>query len=103
VKLLANRVRHRLRVALTTSPSPEFDDVLRLIDAAHGRAVAAVNKELIDLYWKIGERISRKIAAEGWASCNLMLSVSVSISVSAGAQNRLFRTLDEMSQFPARM
>ena len=52
--------------ALTAPPPADFDDVLRLIDAARGRAVAAVNKELIDLYWNIGEHISRKIAAEGW-------------------------------------
>jgi predicted nuclease of restriction endonuclease-like (RecB) superfamily len=51
---------------LTTASPADFDDVLRLIDAARGRAVAAVNKELIDLYWNIGEYISRKIAAEGW-------------------------------------
>jgi predicted nuclease of restriction endonuclease-like (RecB) superfamily len=52
--------------ALTAPSSAEFDDVLRLIDAARGRAVAAVNKELIDLYWDIGEHISRKITAAGW-------------------------------------
>ncbi len=34
--------------------------------AARARALAAVNKELIDLYWNIGEHISRKIAADGW-------------------------------------
>ncbi len=44
----------------------DFEDVLRLIDAARGRAVAAVNRELIDLYWNVGEHISRKIAADGW-------------------------------------
>ena len=52
--------------ALTAPPTTEFDDVLRLIDAARGRAVTAVNKELIDLYWNIGEHISRKIAAGAW-------------------------------------
>jgi predicted nuclease of restriction endonuclease-like (RecB) superfamily len=52
--------------ALTAPSAADFDDVLRLIDAARSRAVAAVNQELIDLYWKIGEHISRKIAAEGW-------------------------------------
>src|SRR4051812_39472021 len=52
--------------ALAAPPPAEFDDVLRLIDAARGRSVAAVNKELIDLYWSIGEHISRKIAADGW-------------------------------------
>jgi len=40
--------------------------VLTLIDAARTRAIAAVNTTLIDLYWKIGEYISRKIADEGW-------------------------------------
>lgn len=51
---------------LTAPSSADFDEVLRLIDAARGRAVAAVNKELIDLYWSIGEYISRKITADGW-------------------------------------
>lgn len=51
----------------TTVPSPtDFDVVLGLIDAARTRAVAAVNTELIDLYWRIGEHISRRIAADRW-------------------------------------
>jgi DUF1016 N-terminal domain len=55
------------RTTALPAPSPaDFDDVLRLIDAARGRAVAAVNKELIELYWNIGEHISRKIAAGSW-------------------------------------
>lgn len=37
-----------------------------MIEAARTRAVAAVNTALIDLYWSIGEYISRKIAADGW-------------------------------------
>ncbi len=41
--------------ALAPSPSADFEDVLRLIEAARGRAVAAVNTELIDLYWSISE------------------------------------------------
>jgi len=44
----------------------DFDEILRLIEAARGRAVAAVNTVLIDLYWQIGEHISRRIAADGW-------------------------------------
>ena len=55
------------RPAALRGPSPaDFNEVLRLIDAARGRAVATVNKELIDLYWTIGEHISRKISADGW-------------------------------------
>jgi predicted nuclease of restriction endonuclease-like (RecB) superfamily len=52
--------------ALAPGATADFDAVLRLIDAAHRRAVAAVNQELIELYWNIGEHISRKIAADGW-------------------------------------
>jgi predicted nuclease of restriction endonuclease-like (RecB) superfamily len=49
------------------SPSQAgFDEVLALIDAAKARAFAAVNTALIDLYWSIGQHISRKIAEEGW-------------------------------------
>ncbi len=48
-------------------PSPaDFDEVLRLIDTARTRAIAAVNTTLIELYWSIGEYITRKIAVEGW-------------------------------------
>lgn len=43
-----------------------FEEVLRLIDAARVRAVAAVNTALIDLYWAVGEHISRRIAGDGW-------------------------------------
>jgi predicted nuclease of restriction endonuclease-like (RecB) superfamily len=51
--------------ALPPSPT-DFDTVLQLIEAARVRALAAVNTELIDLYWSIGEHISRRIAADGW-------------------------------------
>lgn len=55
------------RQATTNPPSPvDFDEVLRLIDAARTRAVAAVNTTLIELYWSIGEYISRKIESAAW-------------------------------------
>ena len=44
----------------------DFDIVLGLIDAARTRAVAAVNTTLIELYWSIGEYISRKIESAAW-------------------------------------
>jgi predicted nuclease of restriction endonuclease-like (RecB) superfamily len=52
--------------ASQTPAQGDFDEVLRLIDAARTRAVAAVNTALIDLYWQIGEHICRRIAADGW-------------------------------------
>jgi hypothetical protein len=51
----------------TKSPSPAgFDEVLALIEATRSRIVTAVNTALIDLYWRIGQYISRKIVEEGW-------------------------------------
>jgi predicted nuclease of restriction endonuclease-like (RecB) superfamily len=49
----------------TTPSQGEFDEILRLIDAARARGIAAVNTALIDLYWQIGEHISRQVAAHG--------------------------------------
>jgi hypothetical protein len=46
--------------ALASGMAPayaDFDEVLRLIDAARARAFAAVKQELVGLYWQIGEYI----------------------------------------------
>jgi predicted nuclease of restriction endonuclease-like (RecB) superfamily len=48
---------------LTTA---SFTDIVQLIAAAKQRAIQAVNTSLIDLYWQVGEIISRKIAAAEW-------------------------------------
>jgi predicted nuclease of restriction endonuclease-like (RecB) superfamily len=55
-------------VAVSASPSADegFDAIVGLIDAARQRAYRAVNTTLIELYWQIGEHISRKIAAAEW-------------------------------------
>jgi predicted nuclease of restriction endonuclease-like (RecB) superfamily len=43
-----------------------FAEVVEMIHSARGRAVAAVNTELVDLYWRIGEYISRKLESAAW-------------------------------------
>jgi len=50
------------------SSHADFEHVLELIDAAKGRAVAAVNKNLIELYWSIGKHLTKKVAEEGWGT-----------------------------------
>jgi predicted nuclease of restriction endonuclease-like (RecB) superfamily len=57
----------------TTNPTPpalapqaDFDDITALISAARQRAVQAVNTTLIELYWQVGQTISRKIAQAQW-------------------------------------
>jgi predicted nuclease of restriction endonuclease-like (RecB) superfamily len=43
-----------------------FSEVVELIAAARERAVRDVNTTLIDLYWKVGEFISRRIESAEW-------------------------------------
>ena len=48
------------------SADASFVEVVQLIEAARQRAFQAVNTTLIDLYWRVGEYISRKIASAEW-------------------------------------
>lgn len=48
------------------SGEDRFGEVLALIEAARNRAYQAVNKELISLYWQLGEHISKKIEKAEW-------------------------------------
>lgn len=43
-----------------------FAEVLDLIRQSRQCAYHAVNTELVDLYWKVGEYISRKLASSEW-------------------------------------
>jgi len=61
-----------------TAPSPTpvapqlgFQDVLSFIRQSRSRALQAVNTELLDLYWRIGEDISRRIAEDGWGQATV--------------------------------
>jgi predicted nuclease of restriction endonuclease-like (RecB) superfamily len=48
---------------LTTT---SFTEIVQLIATAKQRAIQAVNTSLIDLYWQVGEIISRKIESAEW-------------------------------------
>src|ERR1019366_1167209 len=43
-----------------------FRKIVSLIQRARQRAFQAVNTELIDLYWRVGQYISRKLEAAEW-------------------------------------
>ncbi|MFZ3160807.1 MAG: DUF1016 N-terminal domain-containing protein [Rhodoferax sp.] len=47
-------------------PQTDFDEIAALITAARLRAVQAVNTSMIDLYWRVGQTISRKIEQAQW-------------------------------------
>jgi predicted nuclease of restriction endonuclease-like (RecB) superfamily len=57
------------RVAKSTKRSAvetDFAEVVRLIEVARKRAFQSVNTTLIDLHWRVGEYISRKIESAAW-------------------------------------
>lgn len=56
--------RHKSQESLSSTAG--FEEILSLIQSARQRAYQAVNLELIDLYWQVGQIISRKIAAAEW-------------------------------------
>ena len=43
-----------------------FREVVAMIEEARNRAFQAANTELIDLYWRVGEYIGRKVEAAEW-------------------------------------
>ena len=47
-------------------PTVAFNEIITLIEAARQKSFQAVNTALIDLYWQIGETISRKIRSSEW-------------------------------------
>ena len=57
---------------------PSFAEVLSLIGQARQRAFQVVNTEVIDLYWRVGEYISGRIASDGWGK-GTILALSVFI------------------------
>ena len=54
------------KTKLDMSAQADFDEVVRLIDAARTRGVSAVNTTLIELYWNVGQYISHKIESAAW-------------------------------------
>lgn len=45
-----------------------FTDIIKFIKQSRTNAIKAVNAELINLYWKIGEYISKKIEQSEWGN-----------------------------------
>ena len=61
------RERERVRsAAVSLAEERAFQEVPDLIRASGGRALVAVNSALIDLYWKVGDLVDRKIHTDGW-------------------------------------
>lgn len=85
--------------AVPRPPDEGFDTIVGLIQAARQHAYQAVNTTLIDLYWQIGEHISRKIAAAEWGD-GVVAQLAAHIARSQpGLRGFTRRNLFRMRQF----
>jgi hypothetical protein len=75
-----------------------FAEVVGLIEQARQRAYQAVNSELVDLYWRIGEYISAKLAAAVWGEGVDSLAQHLARTV-PGQRGFTRRNLFRMRQF----
>jgi predicted nuclease of restriction endonuclease-like (RecB) superfamily len=65
-KKAVQRVQRRVAPRNAASVSASFDEVVALIRESRARAFRNVNKTLIDLYWRVGGYVEKKIASDGW-------------------------------------
>ena len=54
------------RTLRRTDDETSFREVVGLIEQAREHALRTVNTVLIDLYWQVGEYISRKLESAAW-------------------------------------
>jgi predicted nuclease of restriction endonuclease-like (RecB) superfamily len=81
------------------SEEQAFAEVVEMIHAARGRGLSAVNTALVDLYWKLGEYISRKLENGTWGE-GVVEAVAASIARRRPGLNGFTRpNLFRMRQF----
>ena len=82
---------------LTTTTS--FAEIVQLIATAKQQAIQAVNTTLIDLYWQVGEIISRKIATAEWGDGVVMQLADHIAQTQPGLRGFTRSNLFRMRQF----
>ncbi len=80
-------------------PQPDFAEISALITAARLRAVQAVNTTLIDLYWQVGQTISRKIEQAQWGDGVVAQLAEHLARTQPGLRGFTSRNLFRMRQF----
>ena len=51
---------------MAISEEPAFSQIVQLIQSSRQQAFETVNAVLIDLYWRVGEIVSRKLESTEW-------------------------------------
>ncbi len=83
----------------TAKDEATFSEVVKLISASRERALRDVNTVLIELYWKVGEIISRKIEAAEWGDAVVDRLAQFIAKTEPGLRGFTRRNLFRMRQF----
>jgi predicted nuclease of restriction endonuclease-like (RecB) superfamily len=78
---------------------PAFREIIDLIQQARQQAFRAVNVGLIDLYWRIGQRISQRIASDGWGKSTIVFLATYILRRDPNARGFSAQNLWRMRQF----
>jgi len=88
-----------VKAATTPQVKSSFAEVVHLIQQSRQRAYQAVNAELIDLYWRVGEYISRRIEVEGWGKGTIVALAAFIQRAEPGLRGFSPQNLWRMRQF----
>jgi predicted nuclease of restriction endonuclease-like (RecB) superfamily len=80
-------------------PQADFEQIAQLISAARQRAMQAVNTTLIELYWQVGQTISRKIEQAQWGDGVVAQLAAHLARTQPGLRGFTTRNLFRMRQF----
>lgn len=76
-----------------------FDDVLGMIHSAKQKAEYQVNSTIIDLYWSIGEYVSKQIDVNGWGKSTVKALSEYILSKELGIRGYSSQNIWRMKQF----
>lgn len=76
-----------------------FDDVLGMIHSAKQKAEYQVNSTIIDLYWSIGEYVSKQIDVNGWGKSTVKALSEYILSKEPGIRGYSSQNIWRMKQF----
>lgn len=70
--LIMKPAKRKAPAAVAAGYEPAFREIISLIAAARRRAFQAVNTELIELYWRVGQFLNQRISLNGWGKSTVM-------------------------------
>lgn len=82
-----------------TPKTGQFDEIISIIDNARTRALKAVNAELIQMYWSVGEYLSALCAASGFGDKIIDEVAAYIAETNPGVRGFNRRGLYRMKQF----